>query len=101
MYIRILLQFNVLVKLHGVSGDVEGTKIIQSIVDAFISPELLSQYTWTGKTNKKNVKKLKFKSLVNVLRIVKRVLLAADNSYNETKFKKDMTEKIMKYAQYC
>lgn len=85
-------------KLHGSSGELNASKIIKSVVNAIIAPELLQKHTMTGKSDKKDVKKLRFKIYVNVLKIVKRVLLAADTSYNEIKFRKDLTYKVMKYA---
>lgn len=92
------MQFDVLTKLYGTSGDLDASKIIKNIVLAVIEPQLLAMYTMTGKTDKVGVRKLKFKTFVNVLKCFKRVLLAADKTYNETKFKKDFTYKVIKPA---
>lgn len=84
--------------MNGVNGMLIGSKVVASIVNEVISNSLLSKFTWTGKTSKKNEKKLKLKGYSNVLDMVFGVVLAADKTYTRPQFEYDMTYKILKYA---
>lgn len=85
-------------KINGNSGSLDGSKILASIVHAIVTPDLLSQFTMTGKTGNKDVTKEKFKIYVNIIDIIWRVASAADASYTKHKFTNDFTYKIIKYA---
>lgn len=84
--------------MHGGSGDLVGTKVIKSVVDIIIAPEFLGGFTMTGKTSKKNEKKNKIKVFTNVIELIRKVVMAADSSYNKVQFERDLTYKVMKYA---
>lgn len=76
----------------------EAKKILGSVVYAIIAPELMCQFTMTGKTAIKNVTKNRLKTYVNILNISWRVINAADASYTKGQFEKDITSRIVKYA---
>lgn len=44
-------------KINGNSGSLDGSKILALIVHAIIAPDLLSQFTMTGKSGNKDVAK--------------------------------------------
>lgn len=76
----------------------DGKKILASIVYAVIAPDLMSQFTMTGKSGNKSITKEKFKKYVNIINVLWRVANAADDSYTKARFEHDLTYKIMKYA---
>lgn len=98
MNFLVILQYNALMKINGNSGSLDGSKILASIVHAIVTPDLLSQFTMTGKTGNKDVTKEKFRIYVNIIDIIWRVASAADASYTKHKFTNDFTYKIIKYA---
>lgn len=85
-------------KMHGNTGEMDGSKIIVSITNAIISPKLLATFTMTGKTVKKGVKKNRLKDFVNIIGLIQMVVGSADKTYTQTKFKNDLTYKVMKNA---
>lgn len=93
-----LKQFNALSKINGTSGDLDGKKIIASVVYSMVTPELLSKFTMTGKTSMKNVSKAKFKTYVNTINSMWRVINIADSMYTKAQFEHDLTYKVIKYA---
>lgn len=87
-------------KMHGNTGEMDGSKIIVSITNAIISPKLLATFTMTGNNClvKKGVKKNRLKDFVNIIGLIQMVVGAADKMYTQTKFKNDLTYKVMKNA---
>lgn len=63
-----------------------------------IGEEFLSSFTWTGKTNVKNVRKLEFRKYELLLKLIHETAMAADDAYTYSTFQSDMVKKICKYA---
>lgn len=61
-----------------------------------ISPECLSNFTWTGKSKKGS--KIAFKSFKNIHKVLIETIQAIDERYNADIFKIDMVEHVLKYA---
>lgn len=54
--------------------------------------------TWTGKTNKKDTKKIAFKSFTKITKLLITLSQAADVKYTDAIFAKTIVYKILKYA---
>lgn len=98
LFLLIFLQFNNFVRIHGNGGNLDGTKILKRTVSSVMTTNLLSQFAWTGKTNRKDVKKIALKDYQQVLLLIYETILAADSSYSRFKYDEDMVQKILKYA---
>lgn len=71
------------------------------VINRLFSAELLSQYTWTGKSDPKqtgNKKKFAFKTMTNILAIVLQIMQRIDESYDNEKMNRDITYNVLKYA---
>lgn len=82
--------------INGICGDKSGSKVIRSIVFATVSPKILSKYTWTGKSSKKNLK-LNFVSKKNIIQLFFDVVRAYDPKYTKAECEEDLKYKIFKY----
>lgn len=71
--------------------------MFRSVVFAAISPQVLSKYTWTGRSTKPNVK-LSFEKKQNIVQILFDVVYAYDSRYSRTECEEDWKYKIFKYA---
>lgn len=85
-------------RIYGNSGNLEGSKILKKTVLSVMTTNLLSQFTWTGKTNRKDVKKFALKDYPQILNLIYEIILAADCSYSRLKYDEDMVQRILKYA---
>lgn len=79
--------------MYGDGGQMEGGKIITNLVEAIIEPNTLSMYTWSGKN-----KKFKFKTNVEILKLIYQLIHSADNKYTKAMFENDIVNKVFKYA---
>lgn len=68
------------------------------LLETLIDKHCLSQFTWTGKTGTKDVKKDAFKKLVYIPRLVIDAIKKVDSSYDFKFFQSDMTKHVIKYA---
>lgn len=84
--------------INGTDGSKSGHDVILSVVDAVIHPSIQSQYTWTGKTNNKTVKKQRFNDLSEIHGLLLCVCRKADNSYSKRDFMEHLIYKVLKYA---
>lgn len=66
---------------------------LSTIVNALIVPKVLSQYTWTGKSNK-----LQFKSFSEVHDVLFRTMREINSNYTWQKFKQELVYNVLKYA---
>lgn len=82
-----------LVKIHGDSGQMSGSKLVKGLMNHIITPKLLSTFTWSGRGEKHIMK-----NYGAILQVVFETMLAADSSYTLHQFKKDFVVKIMKVA---
>lgn len=80
-------------KIYGDGGQMEGGKMITSLVEAIIEPNTLSKYTWSGKNNK-----LKFKTNEKILKLIYKLSYAADKKYTKAAFDSDIVKKVFKNA---
>lgn len=84
--------------MFGDSGTLNGSKIIKNVVNQVIAEEFLSSFTWTGKTNVRNVRKLEMRKYSSLLKLIHETVLAADSAYTYLTFQSDMVKKVCKYA---
>lgn len=84
--------------INGSNGSRSGHDIIMSVVDAIICPSVQRNFTWTGKTNRRNQRKERFSALKGIHSLIFQVCHEADREYTYAKFKKDLVGKVMKYA---
>lgn len=85
-----------LISLNGIGGAKDGSKIVRSVVLSTISSELLSTYTWTGRSQNSNKKA--FESKKNIINLLYTAIRAYDSSYSEADCSSDLKYKIFKYA---
>lgn len=63
-----------------------------------IDPKFLCTITWTGKSDSKAKKKIKFESYTEIIGLINEVCVAADRKYSNVQCRIDMVYKIFKYA---
>lgn len=85
-------------KLFGNCGELDASKILRKLAFHIFTAELLSDFTWTGKTNKRGVRKFAIKDYKLLLSLIYETLHAADSSYTKGKFEEEFVAKVMKYA---
>lgn len=68
------------------------------LVDALIKKECLANFTWIGKSHLKGVKKIPFRSLKQIQRVLVATLNLMDSTYTNDDFKDDMVKHVLKYA---
>lgn len=85
-------------RIGGSNGRANGKKVLHRIVDSIISPGLLSNITWTGKSGKKNVEKIKFEIYTNVIQLICDVCIAADRKLDEQSVIHELKYAVLKYA---
>ncbi|XP_031625628.1 uncharacterized protein LOC116342259 [Contarinia nasturtii] len=73
-------------------------KILKKFIYAIMSKELLSYYTWTGKTRKGSEKKKSFQDLVHINKLLHDLVLTKDSRFNLQIMEKVMVSKVLKYA---
>lgn len=83
--------------IGGSNGQENAEKLIHNVIDSIMTPELLSEYTWTGRA-KGNKRKNKFKTYTNIQKLTFNVFLLAQSTYCFSHFLKDLKEKVLKYA---
>lgn len=85
-----------MISLNGIGGTKDGSKIVRSVVLSTISSELLSTYTWTGRSQNSNKKA--FESKKNIINLLYTAIRAYDTSYSKADCSSDLKYKIFKYA---
>lgn len=84
--------------IFGVTAPRNIKQAVPTIVNTLIQPEVLSKYTWTGKSSSKAVKKNAFRSLTEILDIIFQTMRAIDDKYTLDKLSHDITYNVLKYA---
>lgn len=79
-------------------GSKSGHDVISSVVDAVIHPSVQAMFTWTGKTNNKEIRKEKFSDLNEIHGLILCVCRKADHTYSKSDFMDDLIYKVIKYA---
>lgn len=80
------------------NGYARGKDAILSITEALIHPSLLAQFTWTGKTNVKAVRKYEFSKYKSINNLIHTVCKHADENYTKKSYESDIVYFVMKYA---
>lgn len=71
---------------------------MRSICGGLLTEQLLSKMTWTGKTNKKDVKKIAFKEQKKITELIFGLAAAADSTIDRTLGKRLIIYEVLKYA---
>lgn len=87
-----------MMKVNGDNGQLDASKIIKKFVVSIFDAKLLAQFTWSGKSGEKGVRKFVFKDYKSIVQIIRRTMMACDSSYTELQFEQDMVKKVMKVA---
>lgn len=96
-----LTQIKQLEELFGNTIAVNTKQALSTIVNRLFSPNLLGQYTWTGKTDSKsteNRKKYAFKTMKEIFGLILHIMKHIDDNYSVEKLNRDITYNILKYA---
>lgn len=92
--IKIISQISLLKKIYENSQIRNLKHPLATIVNALIVPKVLSQYTWTGKSNK-----LQFKSFTKIHDVLFQTMLEINIKYTWQKFKQELIYGVIKYAE--
>lgn len=68
------------------------------LFDAMLSPCFKKQFTWTGKTKEKGIRKIPMKNHQPTLKILLDVCQERDKPFNDVRFSKTIKYKCLKYA---
>lgn len=93
-----LFQFDLLKTIGGTDGSSNGEMVLLAIFSYFIDQQLLKTISWTGKSDSKLKKKIRFESYTEMIMLINEVCITADKKYTDVQCKKDMVYKIFKYA---
>lgn len=85
-------------KIGGDSGDSDGSKVLEPLVQALIAKSFLPSITWSGKTSKGKEMKIPLEKYTNILHLIYSLCRLSDESYLEDTCEHDMKYKIIKYA---
>lgn len=85
-------------KIGGNSGDVDGSKIIESVYYSIFSPTFAANISWTGRAGAGKQKKLALDKYARIVKCIASICNAADRTYNMEKCKNDLKYKVIKYA---
>lgn len=86
-----------MITINGVRGDKNGSKIIKSVIHATISPTLLSNYTWTGRSSAREIK-LALSTKKRIIDLIYNVVKSYDVNYSRSDCEDDLKYKVFKYA---
>lgn len=84
--------------IGGTDGSSSGDMVLSAIFGYLIEPQFLKTISWTGKSDSKLKKKVKFESFSEIIGLICEVCNTADENYSDVQCKKDMVYKIFKYA---
>lgn len=95
---HLFLQYNALKVVGGESGKGCGEQVTMALFNIVFNEEIQPKMTWTGKTNKKDMKKIALKSFTKITKLLTSLSQAADVKYTDALFAKTIIYKILKYA---
>lgn len=93
-----LFQFDLLKMIGGTEGKSSGDMVMVAIFGYLIEPQFLKTISWTGKSDSKSKKKIRFEKFAGLIGLINEVCIAADERYTDVQCKKDMVYKVFKYA---
>lgn len=93
-----VFQFDLFKTIGEMEGKSSGDTVLLAIFGYLIEPQFLATISWTGKSDSKQKKKIKFESFSEMIELISKVCVAADRKYSEVQCKKDMVYKVFKYA---
>lgn len=96
-FIIFQFQLDFLVSINGVCGHKKGSEIVRSVVHAMISPTLLKEYTWTGRSSTQ-VKKRALCTKENIIGLIYNVVKSYDVNYSQADCDYDLTYRVCKRA---
>lgn len=85
-------------KIYGSNKQRVSWTMTRRVLEALMDKKCLSEFTWTGKTSIKGLRREPIKNLRLVHDLVIATLDKIDSTYTYTLFKSDMVEHIVKYA---
>ncbi|CAH0555096.1 unnamed protein product [Brassicogethes aeneus] len=87
-------------RVGGSSGQNDATKVAYKISDMLFSSEILTHYSWTGISKRKeNPEKQSFTALKKVIEVFFEVLSKSDNRHTKEKNDKIIRDGILKHAK--
>lgn len=92
------LQFNLLSTINGVSGKLDGSKIVKSVADAIIEPTKQYLFSMTGRAAPGGPKKVAFNGYTEIIALIFAVCRRAAKNYSMNECNKDLTYKIFKHG---
>lgn len=92
-------QINHLEQIFSKSTSLNMKQALLLITNTLISPKLLSNFTWTGKSGTKSgPKKQAFRQLNEIISLIFDIMQRFDDKYTIEKLHKDITYNVLKYA---
>lgn len=88
-----------LTNIGGTSGVFDGQKTTYKLVDTVFNPNVLVNYTWTGISRNKDIKKIPFQKYNGIIDLFLEVVLMADNRFNKDKLVNVFRDGILKHAK--
>lgn len=67
-------------------------------MDHIFSPGILTKYTWTGVSRKKDIEKLAFNALEGIIEVFFKVIYAADDHHTVKKNESFFKDHVLKHA---
>lgn len=98
IFVAHIVQLAALKKIGGSSGKANGAKVIRSVVNKLISPDLMAKISWTGKSGIGKATKIKFQSYSMIIQLIIDVCVVADRNLCEDTVLNDLKYKVIKYA---
>lgn len=72
--------------------------MVIALFNIIFSDEIQPKITWTGKTNKKNLKKIALKAFTKIMKLMTSLSRAADIKFTDKLCEETIVYKILKYA---
>lgn len=85
-------------KIYGNNKQRVSWGMTRRVLEALIDKHCISQFTWTGKTCVKGVRRESIKKMKTIHEVVMGALSKVDTAYTYELFKSDMVKHIIKYA---
>lgn len=90
---------NILEKIGGTNGDVQGDAVIQPVYHAIIGPTFSASISWSGRAAKGKERKIALQKYGKIVRIIGLICNKADYQYTAEMCNRDLKYKIIKYCQ--
>lgn len=93
-----IFQYDALKIIGGESGAAIGNVVNEAIFDAIFDKTFLARVSWTGKSSKKDQKKIKLKDFKRVITLIVEICIAACKTYTKDLCERHIIYHIVKYA---